>query len=260
MIVAHFRELYRYRALILALVGRDVKARYRGAVLGFLWTILNPLTLMAVYTLIFSTYMRVAIPSYAIFLLSALLPWTWFSTSVSQGSVAILSGGALLKKVFFPPQVLPATVVLSNLVNYLLSLLLLPIFYVVLEHRISPIGLIALPLVLAIQFVLTLGFVVLVAAATVVFRDLQHLVTNLLMLAFFLTPIAYSTDIVPEKYRPLVELNPFAPLMEAYQAIFHEGRIPALAPLGVLLVGGLLFLLLAVLIFERLRDHFVEVV
>src|SRR5262249_1676807 len=120
-----FRELLSYRVLIQTLVMRDLKGRYRGSALGLLWTLLNPLLYMAVYALVFSVYMRMAIEHYAVFLLSGLLPWIWFASSLMMGTTSIIEGGSLIKKVFLPPQVLPTVTVISNFANFLLSLPLL---------------------------------------------------------------------------------------------------------------------------------------
>jgi ABC-type polysaccharide/polyol phosphate export permease len=255
----HMAEVYRYRALIAALVGREVKARYRGAFLGFLWTVLNPLSLMVVYTLVFSVYMRIdGVPNYVIFILSALLPWTWLSASITQGANAILAGGALIKKVRFPPQVLPITVVLSNLVNYLLSLLILPVLCAGLGHALHGGALVWFPPLVIVTLVHATALAMLLSATTVVFRDLQHLVPNLMLLAFFVTPIVYPPGLVPPKLAWLVRANPLAALMAAYQDIFYHGRAPSGLALLVLLVLGLLLLAAAILVFERFRDHFAE--
>src|SRR5690606_32544962 len=168
-----------YRGLLLSLVQRELQARYRGSVLGFLWTFLNPTLLMLVYGLVFSVYMRQSIPNYLYFMFVGLLPWIWFSTSVVSGASSISDRRDLLTKVHFPAQVLPATVVTTHLVNFLLSLPLMFVLGAV--HGIFPSWhLLALPFVVAVQLCLTLGVAYLVAALNVTFRDLQHIVGNLI--------------------------------------------------------------------------------
>jgi lipopolysaccharide transport system permease protein len=163
-------ELFAYRELIQVLVVRDLKARYRGSVLGFLWTFLNPILLMATYTLIFSVYMRIEMEHYAAFLMTGLLPWLWFSSSLLLGATSVVDGGGLLKKVFFPPQVLPAVTVLTNFANFLLSLPLLVGFLLLFGVRVGWTLVALLPL-MVIQLVLTYGLTLIVGAVTVRYRD-----------------------------------------------------------------------------------------
>jgi lipopolysaccharide transport system permease protein len=227
----NFRELYQYRGLLFSLVQRELKARYRGSVLGFFWTFLNPTLQMLVYALLFSVYMRQSLPHYTFFMFVGLLPWNWFSSSLGAGASAISDRRDLMTKVRFPAQVLPATVVVTNLCNYVLSLPLMvglglffgewPTWHVV-----------AFPLVLITQLGFTLAVVYFISALNVRFRDLQHIVTNLLMMWFFLTPVLYPVTTIPEAFRQgLVLVNPMAILVTSYQAIFYEHRLPdSMAP------------------------------
>ncbi|HYX93001.1 MAG TPA: ABC transporter permease, partial [Myxococcaceae bacterium] len=264
--VRNLRELHQYRALLWSLTQRELKARYRGSVLGFLWTFLNPMLLMLVYSLLFSVYMRNSMNHYTYFLFIGLLPWIWFSSSVGAGASAISDRRDLLTKVRFPAQVLPATVVASNLVNYLLSLPLMvllggaygvwPTWHVV-----------AFPLVLAIQLLFTLGISYLISALNVGFRDLQHIVGNLLTLTFFLTPVLYSYHDVQQKlahYPALASLvlygNPMAVIVRSYQAIFYEQTLPSLLPLAGVLVVSLALLWISAHVFESRREEFAELV
>lgn len=258
--VRHFRELYQYRGLLLSLVQRELKARYRGSVLGFFWTFLNPMLYMAVYAVLFKVVMRQNIPQYGYFLFVGLLPWIWFSTSVAAGATSISDRRDLLTKVRFPAQVLPTTVVVTNLVNYLLSLPLLvglgalyglwPSWHVV-----------VFPLVMLVQLTFTLAVVYVLAAVNVTFRDLQHITQNLLTMVFLLTPIAYLASTIPERFRALaVWGNPMAILVTAYQDVFYEQRLPALLPLVALMAGSLLLLWAATAVFEARREDFAETV
>ena len=152
----NLKELYQYRGLLLSLVQRELQARYRGSVLGFLWTFLNPTLLMLVYGLVFSVYMRQSIPNYLYFMFVGLLPWIWFSSSVASGASSVSDRRDLLTKVRFPAQVLPATVVSTNLINFVLSLPLMFILGAV--HGVWPTWhVIALPVIILIQLCLTLG-------------------------------------------------------------------------------------------------------
>lgn len=256
----NLKELYQYRGLLLSLVQRELQARYRGSVLGFFWTFLNPTLLMLVYGLVFSVYMRQPIPNYLYFMFVGLLPWIWFATSVTSGASAISDRRDLLTKVRFPAQVLPATVVTTNLINYGLSLPLMVILGLV--HGVWPTWhILLLPFIVAIQLCLTLAATYLVAALNVTFRDLQHIVGNLITLAFFLTPIIYALDIVPERFRDWVLiLNPMAALVVSYQAILIDHTLPAGPPLLWVAAVSVVLLWWSTRLFEARREEFAETV
>jgi lipopolysaccharide transport system permease protein len=255
--VSSLKELLAHREVLGALVWRDLKARYRGSVLGFLWTLLNPLLLLTIYSLVFSVYIRVDVPHYPIFAFAGLLPWSWFSSALLGGSTSIVEGGNLIKRVAFPPQVLPAVVVTSTMVNFLLALPLL--FAFVLASGLRPgLALLALPLLAVIQYALTLALALALAMVTVRFRDLQHMIANLLTLWFFLTPVLYPVSFVPEAYRPLVALNPMAAVVVGYQDVLYHGRWPAPEPLVVTAAGAAVLTALALLLSDRLRWTLVE--
>ncbi len=256
-LIEHFRDLYRYRALVSALVVRGLKARYRGSVLGFFWTFLNPLLLMLVYLLVFSTVMKIGIKNYSVFLFAGLLPWTWFSTALTDGVGSIVNGSSLITKVLFPPQVLPTVAVLVNMMNYLFTLPLLLLFLIVLK---MPLGLTffsILPVIL-VQLILTQGATLMVSAINVYFRDLQQIVTNFLMLGFFVTPILYPLSHVPQKVQFIFYINPMTVLFRSYQWIFYYNIHPNWLHLLYLLIGSFVVLLIGVYIFEKLKEAFPE--
>ncbi|HYO58509.1 ABC transporter permease [Archangium sp.] len=254
----NFRELYQYRGLLFSLVQRELKARYRGSVLGFFWTFLNPMLQMLVYALLFSVYMRQKLPNYTFFMFVSLLPWNWFSSSLAGGASAISDRRDLMTKVRFPAQVLPATVVVTNLCNYILSLPLmlgLGLFF----GEWMTWHVVAFPVVLLCQLCFTLAVVYIVSALNVRFRDLQHIVSNLLMMWFFLTPVLYPVTTIPEAFRQwMVLVNPMAILVTSYQAIFYEHRLPDFGSLMALLSGAFALLWVASQVFERRREEFAE--
>lgn len=256
----NLRELYQYRGLLLSLTQRELKARYRNSVLGFLWTFLNPMLQMAVYTLLFSVYMRQKLEAYTFFVFVGLLPWICFSSSLSAGASSISDRRDLLTKVRFPAQVLPATVVVTNLVNYLLSLplmIVLGFFF----GRWPTWHLVAFPAVLLIQLCVTLALSYLLSALNVFFRDLQQIIANLLTLWFFVTPIFYQSLTIPAHVRTLVVLlNPMAVMVTSYQAIFYEQRLPDAGPLLLWMAIAFMLLMFASVLFERRREEFAEFV
>jgi lipopolysaccharide transport system permease protein len=254
----NLRELYQYRGLLLSLTQRELKARYRGSLLGFLWTFLNPTMQMAVYSLLFSVWMRQKIEHYTYFVFIGLLPWIWFTSSVVGGSSAISDRRDLLTKVRFPAQVLPATVVTTNLCNFVFSLPLMVVMGIIFGVWPSW-HMVAFPVVVLTQLCFTLAVVYVVAALNVTFRDLQHIITNLMMLWFFITPVLYRVSTIPEKYRLVMLLaNPMAILMTSYQAMFYEHRLPDALPLLGLLGASVVLLWGASQLFESRREEFAE--
>jgi ABC-type polysaccharide/polyol phosphate export permease len=260
-------ELYRHRALIGTLVLRELRARYRGSVLGFLWSFLNPLLLMLVYVLVFSVYLRVPMEGYAVFLFSGLLPWLWFSSSLGHAAGVIVGSGALVKRILFPAEILPLVSVLSNLINMLLSLPLLFVFLLAFGIRPGPV-LAFLPLLLALQLVLTAGLALALAALNVYLRDVEQILSNGLVLLFFLSPILYPVSTVPVwlplgdsvvlPLRPLYFLNPVAGLVESYQKIFFFGTQPHWIHLGMVTAAAVVALWGGWQVFDRLRDSLAE--
>ena len=251
------RELVAFREVLLVLVWRDLKARYRGSVLGFLWTFLNPLLLIVIYSLVFSVYMRVEIPAYPVFVFAGLLPWIWFSSAMLSGANSIIEGGGLIKRVAFPPQVLPVVSVTATLVNFLLGL---PILLAFVVWSGPPVGwpLLALPLVIAAQYVFTVGLAVGLAMLTVRYRDLHQLLGNVLTLWFFLTPVLYPASMVPASFQPLLVLNPMAVLVTAFQSVLYHGQAPAAGHLAVVATDALLVFALGLALCQRLRWELVE--
>lgn len=265
--IRNLTELYQYRALLVALSMRELKARYRASVLGFLWTFLNPTLNMLVYVLVFGVLMASAVPNYAYYLFTGLLPWIFFSSSVLGGTTSVSDRRDLLTKVRFPAQVLPATVVLTNLINFLLSLpllLLLGLFF-----KVTPSWHLALAVpVLLVQSLFTLALTYLFAALNVAFRDLQHIVGNLVQMAFFLTPVLWDLKTVPaigaltkaQSQELVLTVNPMASVMTAWRAIFYEQQVPAWEPLARVALIAVVLLWISANVFERRREEFAELV
>jgi ABC-type polysaccharide/polyol phosphate export permease len=262
-LLTHLRQLLRYRALISALVARELKARYRGSVLGFFWSFVNPLLLLLIYNFVFTTVMPEArgagIEPYALFLFCGLLPWTWFASSLLESANVLIAGGNLIRKVMFPAEVLPIVTVLAGLVHYGLGLVVLAAFFIYYGHPVSLADLPWLPVIVLIQLVLTLGLSLLIAAMTVHFRDLRDLLSNLITLWFFGTPIIYPFDRAPGSARWILNLNPFTHLAVAYQDVLFRPE-PFTAWKRLLAVGAMscLLLLIGYAVFDRLRDTLAE--
>jgi ABC-type polysaccharide/polyol phosphate export permease len=254
-------QLPRYRGLVQSLVARELKARYRGSVLGFFWSFINPLMLLLIYTFVFTYVMPAAngVNHYALFMFCGLLPWTWFSTSLMESSGVLISGGNLIKKVLFPAEVLPIVTVTANMIHFFLGLPILAIFLIYYHAPLTLPELLCFPLVVAVQFVFTLACALVLSALTVHFRDIRDILSNLLTLWFFATPIIYPYAFAPPLARRFMNLNPFAHIAISYQEILFFpgpfGHWKWLAALGVASIG---FFLFAYFIFDRLRDSFAE--
>lgn len=255
-----FGEALRFRQLVSALAARHLAARYRGSVLGFFWSILNPLLLMSVYTLVFSFYIRFSTEQhYSIFLFCGLLPWIWSSSALTEGSASITGGGHLITKSMFPAQLLAIVAVITTGVNFLLSLPLLIIFMIIAGVPLTP-ALAALPLLLLLQFVFLTGAVLVLASLNVFYRDVQHLTANVLNFLFFLSPIIYPADVVPQKFRFTLELNPLAQFTIAYHQIFLEGTVPSAQAFGYLGLWAAIALMAGSMVYSKFRESFAELV
>lgn len=243
--------------MIHILIVRELKARYRGTALGFLWSFVNPLILMAVYALVFSVYLRMDMEHYPAFLLCGILPWTWFASGLNEGVRSIVGNGGLIKKVYLPSEIFPLVSVGSNLVHYLLSVPILLGFLLLSGLRLSWL-LLLFPWILAIQFLFTYSVALIVAAAAVQFRDMLHIVPNVLMMWFFLTPVFYPITMVPEKFRALANFNPMAAPMVAYQDIFFYNRLPSMSALAMMTVLSCVLFVLSLSFFEGRKGVFAE--
>lgn len=253
------REIWDYREMISSLVRRDLRGRYKGSVLGFFWTFLNPLLQLVVYTFVFSTIMRAGIEDYYLFLFVALVPWTYFSTSVSGGSGCITSQQNLVNKIYFPREVLPISHVLSQLINMLLSFLVV-IFVLLVSGKGVNLGIWwYLPLIVLQETLLAFGLTMLVSAVTVYFRDMQFLLNVIMMAWQFLTPVMYTVEMVPERLRVIFYLNPMTPIIVAYRDVFYYKQAPELQTFLLGTVMGVVMLIVGWVAFGKLKRRFAEV-
>jgi ABC-type polysaccharide/polyol phosphate export permease len=255
-------RLGRYRGLIQSLVARELKARYRGSVLGFFWSFFNPLLLLLVYTFVFSYVLEAKsayADPYALFLFCGILPWTWFATSLNESAGVLISGGNLIKKVLFPAEILPIVNVLANMVHFFFGLPILAAFLLYSGRPLSAGELAWFPVVVLVQLVLTLGFALILSALTVHFRDIRDILSNLLTVWFFLTPIIYTWMDAPPAIKRFLNLNPFMHLAVSYQEIlFFDGPFGHLKLLLLLGLASVVFFLFGYFVFDRLRDTFAE--
>lgn len=263
--LASILKLARHRQLIATLTSRDLKARYRGSVLGYFWSLANPLMLLGVYTLVFTRFFpRPDISPYALFLFAGILPWIFFSGAVMESTAAISGNSGLIKKVMFPAEALPIVVVLSHLVHFALALpVLLAAFGVAFAMGKVPFHpvMIFVPVLMLLEALFVAGIALAVSSASVLFRDLRDLVQNLLQLGFFLTPVIYSIQGLPSQLmRTVLRFNPMTPFVVAFQDIFFFGRPPALVDVVLMVLYAFGSLAVGFIVFDRLRDTLAEAI
>ena len=262
---SNLANLIRYRGLIQSLVARELKARYRGSVLGFFWSFINPLLLLLVYSFVFTYILEnktEGLQPYALFMFCGILPWTWFSSSLTESAGSLISGGNLIKKVLFPAEVLPIVSVLANMVHFFLGLPILVGFLIYYRHWPDPFDLVWFPIAVLVQLVFTTVLALLVSALTVHFRDIRDLLANILTLWFFATPIIYPwTQENVRRFKWIFNANPFTHLAISYQEIlFFNGPIGHWRWLLALGASSLVLFVAGYWVFDRLRDSFAEVV
>jgi len=252
-----FKNLYQYRELLKTNVQKEIRGKYKGSFLGVLWSFLNPLLMVAVYAIVFPYIMRVQVDNYLIFLIVAIIPWNYFTTVITTGSNCVWINGGIIKKVYFPREILPISVVAAGLINFLISCLIILIFLIFGGIGISW-QLLWLPLIAIIQTLLSMGLLFILSAINVYVRDVEYIVSFLLNLLFYATPILYTADMFPTSIRWVLYLNPMTHLINAYRSIFYYQTMPVMSSL---LYVGLLALIIAVIgyaIFRKLEKGFAE--
>lgn len=252
------KELYAYRQMIYSLVKRDLRGRYKGSVLGFLWTFINPLLQLAVYTVVFSVILRSGIDKFYIFLFVALVPWLFFSTCLSGGSSCIFAQQDMVKKIYFPREVLPISYVVSQFVNMLLTFIIIFVVLIISGIGINIVALLYLPVIFTIEFILALGITMLSSALTVYFRDLEYILGIIGMAWMYLTPIIYPIEQVPEEIKPIFNLNPMTPIITAFRDILYYKEIPQMSTLLHATILGIVILIIGCFAFSKLKRNFAE--
>ena len=252
-----FKELYHYRELLKTNVKKDIRGKYKGSFLGILWSFINPLLQVLVYALVFPYIMKVETENYLIFLICGIIPWTWFVTSISQGTTSITNNANLIKKVYFPREILPISVVTSGLINFLISCLIILIFVLLGGLGITW-HLIFLPFIIIIQYLFTLALIFVLSAINVYVKDVEYIVSFIINMLFYATPILYTTEMFSGPILWIFRLNPLAHLINAYRDVFYVHHIPNLVNLGILLGVSILLVVICYIIFKKLEKRFAE--
>jgi ABC-2 type transport system permease protein len=253
-----WKEIYQYRQMIFSLVKKDLRGRYKGSVLGFLWTFINPLMQLVVYTFVFTYIMKAGIERYYLYLFVALVPWIFFSSAITGGSSSIVAQKDLVKKIYFPREVIPISYVTSCFVNMLLCFCIIFLVMLVAGIPFRPLALLCLPVVMIVEYLLALGMAMLSSAITVYFRDLEHILGIVTMIWMYMTPIFYSIDMIPEKLRFIYHLNPMSSVISCYRDVLYSAKVPDLSSLLEAAVLGVFFLVVGMLVFGKLKKGFAE--
>lgn len=252
-----FKNLYQYRELLKTNVQKEIRGKYKGSFLGVLWSFLNPLLMVVVYAIVFPFIMRVQVPNYLIFLIVAIIPWNFFTTVITTGSNCIWINGGIIKKVFFPREILPISVVLAGLINFLISCLIILVFLIFGGVGLS-FQILWLPMIAIIQSFLSLGLLFILSAINVYVRDVEYLVSFFLNLLFYATPILYTADMFPNSFRWILYLNPLTHIIDAYRNIFYYQTMPNLESLLYVSVIAIIILFVGYMIFRKLEKGFAE--
>ncbi|MDO5555814.1 MAG: ABC transporter permease [Clostridia bacterium] len=252
-----FKNIYEYRELLKTNVKKEIRGKYKHSLLGVLWSYLNPLLQLLVYAIVFPLILKMTQENYVIFVCSGLIPWTFFTTVVTQSTGVIVANSNIVKKVYFPREILPISVTTSAAVNFLISTVIILAFVIFSGLGITK-YILFYPLVLLVQYVLCLGISFVVSSITVYLRDLEHLIGIAIMLMFYLTPIVYSAKDLPPQYAALMKLNPMAHIIEGYRSIFYSQTLPDFKNLGILFIISIILCVIGYGIFKKLEKKFAE--
>ncbi len=244
--------------LALVLTQKEIKVRYKSSFLGYLWSVANPLLYALIFYFVFKVIMKFNIKHYTLFLISGLFPWQWISSSISSGAGVYVNNSALIKKIIFPRSFLPLVQVLNDAFHFVVSLPIIAVFLFIYHMRPGASWFYGAPLWLVPTFFITLGLALAVASINLFFRDLQYFVGLFLTILFYLTPIFYDISFVPRRYRPLIFLNPFTPLITGWRQLLMANTVNTHDLLLSLGYAGLLFLS-GFFIYRKLKSRFAEV-
>lgn len=251
------KEIWAYRQMVISLVKKDLRSKYKASVLGFLWTFLNPLLQLLVYTFVFSVIMPNNIKNYAMFLFVALVPWIFLASSLQTGSMCVVSSKNLVQKIYFPRITLPLASTCASFMNMLLTFVVLFIALIITGIGISP-TIWLLPLIMVIQFFFVLGLTLIVSGLNVYFRDLEQIISIGTLAWQFLSPVMYGIENVPEALRPVFNLNPMTSIIVSYRDILYNKVVPDLSTLGTTVLFAIAFIVIGYFLFQRLQRGFAE--
>ena len=252
-----FKNLYKYRELLKTNVKKEIRGKYKNSFLGVIWSFLNPLLQIIVYAVVFQIILKNPKENYAIFLCCGLIPWTFFSSAITRSAFTMIENGNIIKKVYFPREILPISIVTSETVNFMISTIIILAFVIFGGIGISP-YIIFYPIVLLAQYLLLIGISLIVSSISVYVRDLQHLIGVAMQLLFYATPIVYATETIPESFKWILSLNPMTYIINGYRDIFYNQTMIDLVPLLLLIAVSIVICVTGYVIFNKLQKGFAE--
>lgn len=250
------KNLYQYRELLKSNIKKEIRGKYKGSFLGVLWSFVNPLLMTLVYAIVFPFILRSGPEHYVTYIVIGILPWNFFTTVISQGTFTILGNAGIIKKVYFPREILPISVATSNLVNFLISLPIIFIFLIFSGIGFS-INILLLPFVIITQYILSLAIILITSAINVYIRDLEYIINFFINMLFYATPILYSSDLFGSKAW-ILKLNPMTTIINSYRDILYSKVTPDLLALLIVLGLSILLLFIGISIFRKLEKGFAE--
>ncbi len=260
-ITNNLKLLWFYRELLINLAKREITVRYKQSILGYAWVIINPLFQILVISFVFSTFLRVppvGVP-FIIFISVALLPWTFFSTSITSSTNSLVNNSTLITKIYFPREILIYSTILAKMVDFALSLVILVGLIIFFQIPIN-LYIIWVPIILLIQIVFTTGISLILSALNLFYRDIQYILTLILTLWFYVTPIAYPTEVIPEKFKLIFSLNPMAVIVNAYREVIIGQGNPNINSLMIALITSIAIFIFSFIIFKKLEKSFADYV
>ncbi len=250
-------QLFSYKDLVRNLVSRDFKTRYKRSYLGILWSLLNPLLIILVYTLAFDYIMKIQVKDFPLFFMCGFLPWSYFSSSLSVSLGSLSDTGYLIKAVYFPREILPLSMVLSCLLHFLITFIF--VFPILMIYGYFPkAAVLSLPVVILLQSLFIFGVCLFLSSVHVFFRDIRYILDVILTVWFWLTPVVYPISLIPEQFRFIYKLNPMALFVEAYREILLNGGLPIPKYWIAILIATVGSLTVGYLPFSRLRKRLAE--
>ena len=255
-----FKNIYDYRELLKTNIKKDIRGKYKGSFLGVLWSFLNPLLQVVVYYIVFPYLMRGAtIPNYIVYLVTGIIPWTFFATVVTTGTTCIKTNQGIIKKVYFPREILVISQVLSGLINFFISCIIVVLFCLAFGVGIS-IHILIIPVIAIIQSILCMGIVFVLSSVDVYIQDLEYIVTFIINMLFYGTPILYALSQFNDAgiLGKLIQLNPLTTIMNAYRDGFLYHQWPEMSGLSIVTLFSVVVLIVGYIIFKKLEKGFAE--
>lgn len=253
------RELYDYRELLKTSVKKDIRGRYKASVLGVLWSFINPLLQVLVYAIVFPYLMKGSADHYVVYLVTGIIPWTFFQTVVNQCTTSIKSNSGIIKKVYFPRIILMLSAFLSGLINFFISCVIIVVFCLIFGMGISW-HIVLVPLIAVTEGLFGLALGTIFGAIDAYIQDTEYIVNFILMMAMYGAPIIYEINIFPQgsKIGALIQINPMTKIMNAYRDVFMYHQIPDMGAIGIVFVMSLILFIIAVALFNRMQKGFAE--